>query len=187
MADLNGQIDFVVKVGTDSESDRPTTPDGTIVQYATEKGIVYQSDNGNVLWYNDLPQIVNINFQESPLAYETDTAITSELTLRDNVGAPSGTYYYCDVDIEGYDDGSTTAGAALGFDLYAEVDGGLVSGNHYTAVILKNKSFRLTARIKFYATAGQTFRLFSTVQDADFDAVYISGGGCEVRRAYYID
>lgn len=187
MADLTGQIDLLVKVGTEAESDRPPAPDGTIVQYATDRGIVFQTNNSNLIWYCDLPQELNITFQNNPLPFETDTAITSELTLRDNLGAPSGTHYYCDVDVFGYDDGSTTAGAALGFDLYAEVDGSLVSGNHYTAVILKNKSFRLTARIKFYATAGVTFRLFATVQDADFDSVYISGGGCEVRRAYYID
>jgi hypothetical protein len=180
-------VSFVVQEGTNSEADRPDSPNGTVVQYATENGIVFQTDNSNLLWYCDLPQELNITFQENPLPFETDTAITGELTLRDNIGAPNGAYYYCDVDVYGYDDGSTTAGAALGFDLYAEVDGGLVSGNHYTVVILKNKAFRLTTRIKFYANAGETFRLFATVQDGDFDSVYISGGICEVRRAYYID
>jgi hypothetical protein len=180
-------VSFVVQEGSSPEASRPPSPSGTVVQYATDRGVVFQTDNSNLLWYCDLPQELNITFQENPLHFETDTAITGEITLRDNIGAPNGTYYYCDVDVYGYDDGSVTAGAALGFDLYAEVDGSLVSGNHYTAVILKNKQFRLTARIKFYANAGETFRLFATVQDTDFDEVYISGGICEVRRAYYID
>ena len=187
MADLIGQVGFIVKEGTDAAADRPPTPNGAVVQYATENGIVFQTDNNYRIWYCDLPQELGIDFQGSPLVFETDTAITGELTLRDNVGAPNGTYYYCDVDVYGYDDGSNAAGAALGFDLYAEVNGDIVSGSHYTVVVLKNKQFRLTARIKFYANAGQTFRLFATVQDADFDAVYISCGGCEVRRAYFID
>lgn len=186
MADLTGQIDLLVKVVTEAESDRPTTPDGTIVQYATEKGIVYQSDNGGYIWYNDFPQIVSINFQEDPLAFEQDRDITNAINLRENIGAPNNTIYYCDVDIYGYDDGST-ATSTLAFDLYAEVDGGLVSGYHYTCVVLKNRSFRLTARIKFEADPGDQFRLFATVVDGDFDAIYIQGGTCELRRAHWYD
>ena len=120
-------VSFVVQEGSSPEAEWPPTPDGTITQYATEKGIVYQSDNGGYIWYNDFPQMVGIDSQVNPLAFENDTPITASIDLRENIGAPNNAYYYCDVDVIGFDDGSTTADAVLGFDLYAEVDGGFVT------------------------------------------------------------
>ena len=66
MADAT--VSFVVQDGTSPEAERPPSPSGTVVQYATENGIVYQSDNGYAIWYNDLPQVVSIQSQVSPLA-----------------------------------------------------------------------------------------------------------------------
>jgi hypothetical protein len=185
MANEQGSVTFVVKQGNENEADAPSVQSGEVLQYATSQGLVFRQYGGDV-WYCDKPQVVYLATQEDPLPFDADRELTNSINLPNTIGAPGGTIYYCDVDIYGYDDGST-ATTPLGFDLYAEVDGPIVSGTHYTVAILKNRSFRVTVRIKFEASPGDSFRLFATVPDADFDAIFVAGGTCEIRRAYYLD
>ena len=183
MAQEAGFIGFVVQDAPSEGADQPASPSGTVVQYATEDGIVFQTDQGATVWYCDFPQTRGINSVSVP--YDTERVLTSEIIVRDNIGAENGAQYTLDVDIEGYDDGGTADVSIL--QVYTKRNGSEDGGSRFTIPVVKSQGFRTTLRINLYANPNDEIVLCANSPNSDYDALFVTGGGIELRRSYYAD